>query len=633
MKKIFLCLIAYCCLLLQAQQRISQQQQFYYVHGEKIFLTERTDKIYLKLKKEINRENILSLIHSDSTVKMSIELREGDPSPDEMLLESKTNKTIPLSILEQYKSNSVIISAFPILQCEGSMLGLTDEFVVKLKESTSYEQFQNLLSQYTCSIVKENQFTKNQFLLSVPKTAAYNSLELSNLFYETGLFEFSEPNFVMLNAFQSNDTYFNQQWGLKNTGQNGGTTNIDIKVEDAWTITQGNGMNVAVIDQGVDLGHPDLINNLMEGYDPTGNGSKGGPVWQLDKHGTPCAGIIGAIKDNGIGVAGVAPSCRLRPIHVSTSTGGISLVAAADAIQWVWRNGADVISCSWGAGSNSTIISNAINEAVTKGRGGLGCVVVAATGNENSSTVAYPAALSNVIAVGAISPCGERKSPSSCDGETNWGSHYGTQLDVMAPGVLIPTTDIQGTNGYHNTSDYIQNFNGTSAACPHVSGVAALVLSANPHLTAQEVRDIIKSSAQKVRTDLYSYQNDYTNHPNGTWNNEMGYGLVNAYAAVQKAKSAQYTNNILDLWMKDTNTDTGEPGGYIWGWNFDKSPDIWVRNQADGYTYQVSQKPEYSSGNPVYVYVRVRNRGSRNLSVDENAMLALYWTKSSSSSS
>jgi subtilisin family serine protease len=75
-------------------------------------------------------------------------------------------------------------------------------------------------------------------------------------------------------------------------------------------------MNVAVIDQGVDLNHPDLINNLMEGYDPTGNGSKGCPVWVSDKHGTTCAGIIGAIKDNGIGIAGVAPSCRIRPIHV-----------------------------------------------------------------------------------------------------------------------------------------------------------------------------------------------------------------------------------------------------------------------------------------------------------------------------
>jgi subtilisin family serine protease len=200
------------------------------------------------------------------------------------------------------------------------------------------------------------------------------------------------------------------------------------------------GMKVAVIDQGVELNHPDLINNLMECYDPTRNNSKGGPVWALDNHGTPCAGIISAKKDNGIGIAGVVPLGRIIPIHASNSSGGLTSTTVADAINWVWRNGADVLSCSWGGGSPNTVINSSIDNATTYGRGGLGCVVVAATGNTNLSTVSYPAALSNVIAVGAMSPCGERKSPSSCDGEM-WGSHYGTQLDVMAPGVLIPTTD------------------------------------------------------------------------------------------------------------------------------------------------------------------------------------------------
>ena len=98
-----------------------------------------------------------------------------------------------------------------------------------------------------------------------------------------------------------------------------------------------------------------------------------------------------------------------------------------------------------------------------------------------------------------MSQCGQRKSPNSCDGENWWGSNYGSALDVVAPGVKIYTTDISGSKGYNSSSgengDYNTNFNGTSAACPHVAGVAALVLSANPSLSAQEVRRIIESTA------------------------------------------------------------------------------------------------------------------------------------------
>ena len=141
--------------------------------------------------------------------------------------------------------------------------------------------------------------------------------------------------------------------------------------------------------------------------------------------------------------------------------------------------------------------------AISNGRNGLGCVIVFAAGNNNNSTVSYPAnAIADIVAVGALSPCGERKNPSSCDGETNWGSNYGTALDVMAPGVLIPTTDISGSAGY-SSGDYFNRFNGTSSACPHVAGIAALVLSVNPSLTQKEVVTIIEKTAKK--TGNYSY--------------------------------------------------------------------------------------------------------------------------------
>ncbi len=135
-----------------------------------------------------------------------------------------------------------------------------------------------------------------------------------------------------------------------------------------------------------------------------------------------------------------------------------------------------------------------------------------------------------------MTPQGERKSPTSSDGETNWGSNYGAALDVVAPGVKIYTTDAPGIGGYEKEGDYdyTDRFRGTSAACPHVSGIAALILSQAPFLTQKQVGNIIEKTARKVGN--YYYRHDPT-RTNGAWNNEMGYGLVDAYAALDRASS------------------------------------------------------------------------------------------------
>ncbi len=215
----------------------------------------------------------------------------------------------------------------------------------------------------------------------------------------------------------------------------------------------------------------------------------------------------------------------------------------ADGINFAVNNGASVISNSWGSSVSYQVIDDAIQNAVTSGRNGLGTIIVFAAGNNNSS-VSYPANSNpDIIVVGAMSPCGERKNPNSCDGEAWWGSNYGSQLDVVAPGVKIPTTDRQGTAGYSN-NDYTLTFNGTSSACPQVAAVAALILSVNPDLTQKQVANIIESTAQKVGE--YNYQTTQ-GRPNGTWNNEMGYGLIDAFAAVQAAscETTNFTNRAV----------------------------------------------------------------------------------------
>ena len=317
------------------------------------------------------------------------------------------------------------------------------------------------------------------------------------------------------------DEFSPRQWALHNVGQSGGDPGWDINIEPAWaflTNTPGihdiddeqDGIIVAVIDEGVDLDHEDL--NLVEGYDATYDpedpervDSHGGPnPW--NGHGTACAGIIGAIQ-NQVGIVGVAPGVKIMPVRIGFSQEGsqywiTSDDEIADGILWAANHGAKVLSNSWGGGMDTDTKHNVIRDAKD-----MGCIIVFAAGNSNYESVIFPARYEEVIAVGAMSPCGERKSghswghETSCDGEWFWGSNYDPNLDIMAPGVMIPTCDITGDGGYAVNDDYghsenyYMSFNGTSSACPHVAGVASLMLTTNPNLSPNQVQGILEETA------------------------------------------------------------------------------------------------------------------------------------------
>lgn len=412
---------------------------------------------------------------------------------------------------------------------------VTDKFYVKLKTSDDIQKLQQMANTYEVEIL-DNHTLARWYVLGCTTNAEYNALQMANIFYESGMFEACEPEFIGLEQPTcANDTYFGSQWNLCNTGQYGTSyIGIDINYCDAHSITSGNENTIiAVFDWGVELSHPDL-NIYPLSYDVQ-SGTSPSQIYDSN-HGTACAGVISAISNNNLGVAGIASSCPIMAISMS---GSDTRTKMADAFRFAADNGCSVISCSWSSSSPSTILDDGISYALANGRNGLGCVIVFSSGNKNLSRPNYPAnSNDSIIVVGAISPCGERKSPTSCDGE-GWGSHYGDKLDVMAPGVLIPTTDTITIDGYHSV-DYKMRFNGTSSACPHVAAIAGLVLSVNPQLTAKQVADIIESTAQKVG----GY--DYTTtegRPNGTWNFEMGYGLVDAYAAVLAAKTKYIQNH------------------------------------------------------------------------------------------
>lgn len=278
-------------------------------------------------------------------------------------------------------------------------------------------------------------------------------------------------------------------------------------------------------------------------------------------HGTACAGIIGAESVNNQGIAGINPGGQLMAISNDFFDPGNNQ-QLADGINKAWQNGAAVISCSWKTSTQSPLIDDAIDSALTYGRNGKGCVVVFSSGNSNSDVI-YPANSNpDILAVGAISSCGERCNPNSCYTE-NWGSNYGDELDIVAPGVLIPTTDIVGSDGYYDVlpihtdpsiggtllssdyddKDYTVWFSGTSSACPHVAGVAGLMLSDNNALTHKDVAKIIEGTARKINTDEYTYETT-AGRPNGTWNEEMGYGLIDAYCAVLNASPLWLAGSI-----------------------------------------------------------------------------------------
>jgi subtilisin family serine protease len=297
-----------------------------------------------------------------------------------------------------------------------------------------------------------------------------------------------------------------------------------IHVAKAWAITKGSpNVRVAVLDEGVDTSHPALKAAVVGQRDFIGDKGDSAMPDGNDAHGTCCAGII---VSRGKTAVGVAPKCSLLAARIAMDDGSDHWVfddyATADAIDWAWREGAAVLSNSWGGGAPSDAISRAFGRARTQGRGGKGSVVCIAAGNDQIP-IDFPGNLPGYVTVGASTPKDERKTRASSDGETWWGSNYGPTMWVLAPGVFIHTTDIAGPAGYE-PGDYTATFNGTSSATPHVAAAAALMLSANPNLSASDVRSLLSTTAKHLAGQA-------------GWTEELGYGRLDVGAAVAAAKA------------------------------------------------------------------------------------------------
>jgi thermitase len=272
-----------------------------------------------------------------------------------------------------------------------------------------------------------------------------------------------------------------------------------LQCSQAWGITQGENIIVAVIDSGVDYEHPDIKGNMWQ--DVSGNfgrnftNNSDNPMDDVG-HGTHVAGTIAATGNNGIGIIGVAPKVKIMALKAFTAEGGLN-EAIKDAIKYAVDNGAHVINNSWGPGGRlerNQLVESMIDYAISKG-----IVVVFAAGNNNDNIRHYaPANHPGVISVAAT---------DENDAKADY-SNYGDLVTVAAPGSNILSLEMQ-------TSDYFYD-NGTSMAAPHVSAICALMLSRTPALTPQQIRTKLASSADPVTGE----------HP------PIGAGRVNAFKAL-----------------------------------------------------------------------------------------------------
>ncbi len=444
--------------------------------------------------------------------------------------------------------------------------GVLDEFFVKLQGKTSELLLLEKLREVNLGVVNADKYIPDLYKISNSKFASNNTVDVCKKFLDENWVEYAVPNYLLNPLVTSNDQYYFRQWNIANTGssaQGNGTPDADMDVDSAWTITTGDSaIKVVIIDSGVDTLHVDLRQNILPGHDAIGDSTDGfpTPVFPNDGHGTCCAGIVGATKDNNFGVAGVAPSCKLIPVrafyYVRLSPGAepipLSTAAAfSDAISWSWSVAeADILSNSWGLPASiigilpggTQPVDDAIQQAYTNARNGKGIAMFFSSGNDNDSIEGpiWPSKLPHTIAVNATTMCDERKSPNDCSGETWWGGNFGANLDFSAPGVKITTTDMRGNKGYNAAGDYYFAFNGTSAACPNAAAVGALLLSVRPDLSGEDIRTIIARTCDK--TGGYSYDSVFTN---GTWSRELGYGRVNANRAVQYAIGYSSLNETL----------------------------------------------------------------------------------------
>ena len=532
------------------------QGSYWYLEGKKQVWTPDLNNATLRIDGQVD----VSFLATATVAKTSLIEKVGNSTYVKLALPTDlTDRETYLSGLKKaYPAGKLILS---FKDAAGKPVDIDDQLFLSFKQYTTNEDVAKLANQYGLVVTNPRPdyipagWNYVYILRQKNFSVDANTVKLSALIYEneSARVAFVNPNRVGKPGVGfapdggTNDADLDHAWFINNHGQrvtcspDPGTTGADAKIEDAWGQGySGEGVVIGVVDfGGFDYNHPEMQGQLLPGwncinntpydaanatYDPTFSG-----------HGMAVAGIIGAKGNNGVGSAGVAYGAKIVPFLVNGQEDAQLVIAMQMAIDPTYN--VDVMNFSLGIDHPSDAIRAQIENMANAGRVrygvSRGVVMVASHGNSGAYdgiSPQWPAAYPQIIAVGASTPDDKIKVSNDNWNLSNspWGSNYGDNMSVMAPGVCIYTTDMTGAQGYVG-SDYA-SFGKTSAASPVVAGVAALVLSKNGGMTWQEVKNAINNNADKVHSDIYNYNED-SEKPGH--NRLAGFGRVNAGAALR----------------------------------------------------------------------------------------------------
>jgi serine protease len=508
------------------------QSELYYLHErERIALRPDSRRLVISTSIDNVEALVASALKSTPSVKVLASERLAVPNHRVVELTGATEEAIALARDVLLKEPRVeFVSQAYVTSTGNHPILPVNQLDVRFKEGVSAQEVELSIRSVRARVIRSPRPDSGYFAYRLAYERTSNPLEVAIALSSRPSVAWADPDKVTNYApsYTPADPFYGAQFHLSNANTLFGVP-VDINVEQAWNLTLGSSsLRVAVIDDGVDVLHSnsgggfagDLVGRFGGGYGfdamaALATGDNAYFPYGNDTHGTSVAGIVAGQHNNGVGGAGVAPNVILNVLRIFrrtypdgffSPTQVASTAQIADAINqaWSWMQ-SDVINNSWGGGAPATAITNAIGSALSSGRSGKGSVVVFAAGNTSARSlgliggVVYPASLSssrNVVSVSAISRFGT---------PTDYAPN-GT-IDVVAPSGMftnacvgeIVTVDRYGASGCNDgpggAIDFTSTFSGTSAAAPQVSGVAALILTRYPALTAGQVKARLRATA------------------------------------------------------------------------------------------------------------------------------------------
>ncbi|HEX8528672.1 MAG TPA: malectin domain-containing carbohydrate-binding protein, partial [Cytophagales bacterium] len=511
-----------------AQNTPAPEPYSYYVKGKKVYLTPLYDEIFTTYATEerVNPERARTLAAGLRTNVKAINRNDVFTPVNGVRMKVNAGpggtQRAAAELLKALRGKPNVEAAYPAFTLSKGRVYVGNQitFVARPGSQAGIAEF-----------LRANQASRTEEInlggkkLVVAKVGKGKSVfGVASRLYESGLVEYAEPDFTFTGTNHAipNDPFFTAQWFLDQA------SDADIDAPAAWNLTKGAGsVVVAILDgNGFDLSHPELAAKTVAPYDAANDDNDPSPENSDANHGTPCVGLIAGATNNGTGVASVGYHVKALPICIGYNASGNSFntgstILARAAARVVATAGVVAVSNSYSfSGSEfAATLEESFVSMQKNSRGGLGAVVLASTANDGlDNPLLYPAIYDDVVGVGA----------SSSEDTRAGFSNYGDLVDVVAPGVSTYTLDRMDADGY--SGDGYVYFSGTSAACPIAAGVVGLIASINPKLNRTQLAALLQQSCDKVGGYTYT-----AGHPFGAWNNEMGYGRVNAYKGVQLA--------------------------------------------------------------------------------------------------